>query len=398
MLISRTQPLILPKVPQYEWREPSLAQPKDQFGNQNRTIFTIAARRSGRTVWRLWFDSRDDADFFLHSLINWQLYDTPIPREDWRLPNKIWGDPELWPGLDLDFATVTFLTTTSASNQTWTVASDWNSSDNTVTVIASGASGGTRGGSTASSTSAAATGGSGAGCSQQTNITLTPGGSATYRLPDGGAGVSSPNGVSNFGNSGADAWFNGTTLAGSSVGAKGGAAGEAGTASRTGIAGGAAASGVGAVKYSGGASGDVTVAGSAAASGGGGAASPNGDGVASANVTNSASDGGAGGPPSGGAGSSGLTSGGTGTDGGNGTEFQSSPDRGSGGGSGGARVSNAGSIATTGAGGLYGAGTGGAATRNTASSAGLARSGIGGQALIVISYTPLAASNFFMLF
>lgn len=396
MLIARAHPLILPAVPAFEWREPSTAQRKDQFGNQNRTRFRIRLGAQKHSKCALWFDSRDDADFFLHSLVNWSLYDIPVPREDWRLPNEVWGDPELWPGLEFDFATVTFLTSTSASNQTWTVASDWNSASNTVTVIASGGSGGVRCGSTASSTQATASGGSGAGCSQQTNISLTGGASATYRLPAGGTGVTTAGGSSQIGNSGADAWFNGTTLGGSSVGAKAGTGGIANTSGASGASGGAAGSGVGAVKFSGGASGDANTGGGAAASGGGGAASPNSDGVASA-TTSSAGAGGAGGSPSGGSGASG-SSGGTGSNGGDGTEFQVSPARGSGGGSGGARVVDGAATATSGSAGLYGAGTGGAATRNTTSVAGAPNSGNAGQALIVISYTPLGGGDFFALF
>lgn len=65
--------------------------------------------------------------------------------------------------------TVTPLTATSASDQTWSVLSDFNSSDNTLEVISAGYQGG-------------------GGYSKTTNAALTASGSAKYRLREGNAG------------------------------------------------------------------------------------------------------------------------------------------------------------------------------------------------------------------
>jgi hypothetical protein len=299
-------------------------------------------------------------------------------------------------------AKVIFLTTTSASNQTWTVPSDWNSSNNTVEVIASGGGGATGNGNPGS-------GGGGGGYSKQTNIKLTPGGSATYRLSAGGAADTT----------GGDAWFNGTTLAGSSVGAKGGVKGVTGT-SAAGGAGGEAASGIGTTKKSGG-TGGATDADGYAGGGGGGGGGPNGAGAAGGNantdgiITNRYGGGGGGngggsvganatasaqgnggnnfsgtggGTGGGGNGSNGGGAAGgnasspyTGGGGGNGIDWNST--HGSGGGGGGA----GGETGTLGAGGggdagNYGAGGGGGAY------GGIDPAGVGAQALIVITYTP----------
>jgi hypothetical protein len=270
--------------------------------------------------------------------------------------------------------TVVFLTTTNAADQSWSVLDDWNSADNNVEVIAPGGSGGGRRGGTSSSTNSNASGGGGGAYSGQTNITLTPSGSATYRLPAGGASHNvSGLGTATPGNTGADAWFNSTSLAGSSVGAKGGAGGSAATNSATGAAGGAAGSGIGATKTSGG--GSATSANSGAgASGGGGAGGPTSNGVSSSGAT-----GGNGGSPSGGTGSSASNAGG------DGTGWQVSPARGSGGGSGGDTSQVGGASAQSGAGGNFGGGSGGCASRQTSGSPGSALIGAGGPALIVIT-------------
>ncbi len=71
---------------------------------------------------------------------------------------------------------VIFLTTTGAG--TWTVPSDWNSTNNTIEVLGGGQGGGYGGGN----------GGNGGGYSKVLNVALTPGNSVTFQLAAGGAG------------------------------------------------------------------------------------------------------------------------------------------------------------------------------------------------------------------
>ena len=163
------------------------------------------------------------------------------------------------------------ITTTSGSNQTWTVPSDWNSASNKVEVIASGGGG---------SNGANGNGGCGGSYATKSNISLTGGGSATYFLNVGGAGAAAGAGAA--GTAGGDAWFNGTTLAGSSVGAKGGAGGN--NSGATGTTSGctvASTGNIGTTTYYGGGSGNQ--ASGLAGGGGGGAASPNGTGIKGGN-------------------------------------------------------------------------------------------------------------------
>ena len=111
------------------------------------------------------------------------------------------------------------------SGTSWTVPGHWNSVNNSIETI-----GGGGGGQTANA-SYAGSGGGGGAYSKITNLSLIPNSSVTVSV---GAG-------STAGNGGGDTWFNGASLAASSVGAKGGGAGANGA----GGAGGAAASGVG---------------------------------------------------------------------------------------------------------------------------------------------------------
>jgi len=352
-----------------QWTAPSQAQQKDQFGNENQTRFRLRARlNDGYTVWTGWFDDRHDLDAFLWAIANNTLR---YERKLWDLPTPAWS-PYLGEHLDFEFATVSFLTSTSAANQTFSVPIDWLNTSNKVEVIAGGGSGG-RG-----YYGRAVTGGGGGAYSAQTNITLTQGGTATFFLNAAaaaivfvGSGTTSSGAV---GNLGADAWFNGTTLALSSVGAKGGNPGQQAASGTTAAsaAGGAAASGTGATKNSGGASGTAIFTTTTSASGGGGAAGPNGAGGASPNQSNTTGIGGtadngtvAGGAINGGAGNSG-------------TEFDAT--HGCGSGSGGTYTSP---NATAGVGGAYGGGGAGAAADS-----GTVTTGAGGQGLIVVTYTP----------
>lgn len=154
--------------------------------------------------------------------------------------------------------TVTFITTTSASNQTYSVPAGWNISNNWAAVVSHGGNGGNDfGGGTFWGG-----GGGGGGFAYAVNLSLTPGGSATFRLRAGGSGTGTSNAC----------WFDGTSLALSSVGVQGAANG--GDASETddggGGSGASTTSAIGSIKYAGGNGGK--------AAGGGGAGGPSGAG------------------------------------------------------------------------------------------------------------------------
>jgi hypothetical protein len=224
------------------------------------------------------------------------------------------------------------------------------------------------------------------------------------------------------GSAGGDTWFNGASLAISSVAAKGGG----GAANDLGGAGGAAANGIGTVKYDGG-NGGTNNANPYGGAGGGGAAGPNGVGAGGAGSTIGSDYGGGGGggngggsstagsSPSGAAGgnggaavdgttggsggSGGGTAGGDGShgsgggggggnsgagggNGGNGNEWASAYGSGGGGGGGGGAFASA----PGGTGGLYGGGGGGSGY----AAGGFASGGSGAQGLIVVTYAPTA--------
>lgn len=362
-------------VRQTEWRSPSLAQPKDQFGNENRMCFRATARlHDGHIAWRGWFEDRDDFDAFIYAMACGLLQ---YERKLWRLP-KPWWCPDIGYGEELsyDFSSLDFFTTPTGSNQTYTSKSDWNNSNNNITTVGGGASGG-------SAITGHETGGGAGACNQITNFTFAAPGTttATVQLATGGAAAVYAGSPLN-GNDGNDTWFNGTTLAASSVGSKGGVHGIAGTGNQSGGAGGVAASGVGTAKGNGGRGGNLTGASGNGGSGGGGAGGPDGagaQGVDSASTSaNNKTDGGAsdnGGDAGGTAGAAG------GTNGGGGTYWQASPTRGLGGGGGG----QAAATEVGGSGGNYGGGGGGVRGTSTATS------GTGGQGLIAFVYTAATA-------
>lgn len=261
MLILRPyQPRVLLPVPMSQWRAPSQAEWKDQFGNPGiRTRFRVdGLLDDGHRLWREWFEDRDEFDDFL-----------------WRLPRI--------PGVRYEFATVTDLTTTG-SLLSFTSPADWNDAANTIEVLGGGGSG--RGLSSNNN----GTGGGGAGKSAIANLTFaTPGTTtASYQVGAGGAAASGGS------NAGGDSWFNGATLGVSSVGSKGGSGGASGTGATNGGAGGAAGSGVGTTKYSGGRGGNISSTGFAATGGGSAAAdNANGNNGTDISVNNTSSDGGA---------------------------------------------------------------------------------------------------------
>lgn len=270
----------------------------------------------------------------------------------------------------------------------WPVPGDWNNAANSVETIGAGGSGGLY-----DATAGYGCGGGGGGYSKSTNLTLTPGANIQVQIGLGGpSSTANTNGGNALGVAGTDTFFNGTSLATSTVGAQGGQGGgnsqTGGTVAASGGAGGAAASGKGATTRSGGKGGDLPAGTLRNGSGGGGAAGPTGNGNAGVNgdgVTGSTgTNGGSGDAGSGGAAGTGAggTTGATGGAGGNGTEFDAS--HGSGGGGGGAGGGTTGAY-VAGNGGTFGGGGGGAGGVSTTA----ITSGAGANGLIVIIYTPI---------
>lgn len=252
------------------------------------------------------------------------------------------------------FATIIFLT----SGSSWTVPNDWNNSNNTIEVIGGGGGGGGGNGF-----AGAGGGGGGGAYSKIVNTSHSPGDTVYISVGTGGpAGAY----IANAGSAGGDTWFNNvnapaTSTTGGAL-AKGGAGGTSGGWAGN-AAGGAAASGVGSVKYSGGIGASAN---SVYAGGGGGAAGRNGSG-------NDGIAGGAGGSGDAGYGGVGGANANPGGVGGNGVEWDAM--HGSGGGGGGGVSPGKG-----GAGGNYGGGGGG-------DSAVGGYAGVGAPGLIIISWT-----------
>lgn len=353
--IPRTR--ILMPVHDCEWREPSLAQPKDQFGNQNRTRFILTARLSdGFVKWRGYFECRDDADAFLYSLVCGSLhYEKPL----WKLPTPHWS-PCIDEGVVYDQLLVeTLLTSPTGSNQTYALPSDWNKGVNTVECIGGG-SGGARGG--IASTPGRGGGGGGA-YAKSVNVELSA--AATYQLGALGAGAT----VSNTaGGTGGDTWFNGTVITSCSAGAKG----SVGTNAQTGSTGGLTATSTGTTLFAGGNGGSGQATNGA---GGGGGGAGGGSAVGGNGTAGSGGNGGDGGRGDGVLGGTGATA-----DGGTGNAGLEWTTYGSGGGGGG----GAGTPTAGGPGGNYGAGGGGGGTAAISSSNG----GAGTAGIIRITYTP----------
>lgn len=268
-------------------------------------------------------------------------------------------------------------------------------------------------------------GGGGGGYSKTLNIPLTPSASISLQVGSGGSGGA----TTSAGVTGTDTWYNGASLAASSVGAKGGVGGTLYSVSTNAALGGAASSGVGTTKFSGGNSGNNTASGGFSGTGGGGAAGPNGAGANGGstsdyggsggggnggggngvNATSGAGDasnggtavdttaGGIGGTHAspgnpgtagshgsgGGGGGKGdnATNGGVGGVGGNGLEWDAIYGSGGGGGGGGTRQTSPADAGAGGNGGLYGGGGGGGGGGNLGGAG-----GNGAQGLIVLTY------------
>lgn len=246
--------------------------------------------------------------------------------------------------------TTTFLT----SGTSWTVPSDWNSSNNTIEVIGGGGDGvigsGNNGGG----------GGGGGAYSKSVNVSLTAGASVTYAV----GGIA---GDTYFCNS----TSNCASIAGTAVvaGAKGGATASAGTGGAGGAAASGVASGTGSIKNSGGTGANGVGTFCNAGGGGGGAAGSTGNGNGGSGTSGGSGDAGAGG--AGGAGGNPPSAGSPGT------EWDAS--HGSGGGGGG-HVLGCGGGAN---GGLYGAGGGGGS---------IGTPGSGQQGIIVVAYATPAST------
>lgn len=389
MLILPNQPKLLMPVPKWQWREPSAAQWKDQFGNPGvQTRFRIIARlHDGHTKCRLWFDDRDDFDAFLLSLADYLANGIPIPCEDWGLVNEVWGDPDLHRSFFYAVDTVVFLSTTG-SNQSYPEPVDWNASDNSIEGLGAAASG-----SVARNSSAKHAAGSGAGeYAKIVNFAFT-GGTATYRIGAGGAGIiTNSNGAIN-GNPGEVTYFNassdpGTGTDNTKLGAKPGLGGQASIVNAVVNGGAGGTGGWGSTKFPGGRGGNATGAGTGSgntqACGSGGAAGPGGaggNGVDTAVQTAMGTDGGSA--------NNGATVGGTGSgtgstnpgniSGNDGTEWDATHGCGSGGGGGAIEGGEPGN---------YGGASGAArATINTTGTYD------GGQGLIVVTYEPVAGGQ-----
>ena len=148
------------------------------------------------------------------------------------------------------------------SSPVWLVPPDWDNAQNSIECIGAGSAG---------DSNAPGGGGGGGAYSKITTLTLTPGTSIPYSVGQAFFNHTVPGG---------DSWFNGASLAASSVGAKGGGT----TSTVTGGPGGSASSGIGTTRTSGGAGGNgqgTVFAGSGG--GGGGAGGPSGGGVTGTN-------------------------------------------------------------------------------------------------------------------
>lgn len=142
-------------------------------------------------------------------------------------------------------------------------------------------------------------GGGGGGAFSAGTITVTPGTTYTVTVGDGGLGVTNSNG-----NAGGDSWFGSA----STIMAKGGSGGHAPVSGAAGLKGegGAAASGVGTIKYSGGDGGDGNDYSNGWGGGGGSSAGTAANGNAGGTATNSTYGAGATAPAGGGNGGNGT--------------------------------------------------------------------------------------------
>ncbi len=303
------------------------------------------------------------------------------------------------------------------SGTTWTVPPAWDNANNTIEAIGAGGNG-------ASGTDNLNAGGGGGGGEYRkaTNVSLTPNATLDINIPTGGAGNSTGGAwlknsggtiqieAKNGGNaSGATAGAGGTGGVGSAASYSGGAGGSGGSGNNNNSAGGGGGSagpsgigknggdGVGATSMGGGGGGGSNGGASSAGvtptsfpggNGGNGSGGSGSGSGGSAKNTNDAANGTLGGGGGGGS----QSTGGTLSIGGNGS-VQSIWDTGvgpSGGGGGGGGCGGTGCTVSHqgGDGGTYGGGAGGCGQSGNHSSANCPSIPLGGQGVIVITYTP----------
>lgn len=391
-------------VPKKEWMVPSLAQPKDQFGKENRTYFTISAyTNDGVVCWNGIYEDREDFDAVLWAIATDTLkYEKSL----WPLSTPSW-EPWLGEIITYHFATYTIYSSPTGSNQTYNKPTDWADAGSKIECIGAGGSGG----AIRNTGAAGTTSGAGAGSySQITNFSFT-GSSATYQIGTGGTAAQTGTGSAAEGVNGSDGgntWFNDTADPGvgtnnTKCSAEGGKKGlglyNAGLTAAGG-AGGATTASWGETKWKGGGGGGSGGFDRVSA-GGGGSGGSTGDGNNGVTGTSNTqqTNGGAGGAGDAGvgsAGSAGTAGAATGSNGGNGTNLADATV-GTGGGGGGYQASINGSI-TSGSGGNYGGGGSGCVNRgsgNSNSTKATSGAGIGG--LIIITYTPSVNNGKFLL-
>lgn len=393
---------ILLPVLRKEWITPSISQPKDQFGNENRTFFQIKARTNdGKICWVGTYQDRDDFDAVLFAIAEGTL---KYQKELWPLSTPSW---EPWMGeiLTYEFATyATLLSPTALNLGTYNKPTDWNNTNNKIECIGGGGGGG------ASHRGGTACGGGGGSYSQITNFVF-PSSSVSYTVGDQSGAVSTGPGTAAASTAGPGGltFFNATADPGngsdntkcSAVGGSGGGASTSTTSN--GGAGGLTTASWGQTKFAGGRGGNSTATTKSGTGGGGagGSTGVGGNGVDNA-TQNVGSDGGAGGAGDAGVGSAGSAGtggssaiaggGGSGTNLGNGTIGT--------GGGGGGRYDAVNGVAAGGLGGTYG-GAGGGCNNNGAgnNSNTMSIGGNSGQGIIIITYTPsLASGRMIMMF
>jgi hypothetical protein len=275
---------------------------------------------------------------------------------------------------------VTPLVTVLTSGTSWTVPSDWSSSNNKIEVIGGG------GGSGAGAGGNGCGGGGGGGAyAAVTNLTLTPGASVAYSVGTGGTAGS----IGGSGGAGGATYFNGTAGTGNNSVQAGG--GGAGIFEGAGGAGGTVVNGTGHAGGGGGAGNGINDG-----PGGGGAGGPNGTGGTAPRNTSGLPTGGDGGGGSGGGGSGSgggagsLHSSGTGGAGGNNSA-------GVGGGGASTAAGNPGTLGGGGGGGgttsPYTGGAGGAGADWTATGGGTAGAGGGGGGGAAVSGASMGAGG-----
>ena len=229
-----------------EWKQPS--QRKTIFGIEDQTRFRLRARlNDGFIKWTGWFDDRRDADAFLFALatdtINYE-------RSLWDLPSPPWSN-DIGENVTYEFATVSFLTSSPGSFQTYSVPSDFGTVSNSIEGIGGGGDG------------AYTPAGGGGAYSKKNNVVLTRGSSVKYQVGTNGGAQSGTSATYFRDNSNTNVMY-----------AEGGSTG--------GNIGGSSTNGTGDVKYSGGTGGNRGNNGG----GGGGAAGPNGNGGNGGNYEN----------------------------------------------------------------------------------------------------------------